>query len=222
MPFKCKLTIKVTRIPSAIGMLMWLLFLCKIKYDIEQVVGIQCDPSKTTHGGDKAPGIGVLARSLVSEWVFSLSTSKALTGVRLRPRTLAVSLGPEQSGGSHFPCSALIPTTPQSPSPSLLTPLLWEGPSGCGSLSSSPAPLRAPIPSCLHFSSPSFPATSYLVVHSLRSLRSPTLVPNRCSVRIAPMHSCCRCEETQTPHPPTLPSSIWGEMRLFFFFSLKI
>ena len=112
MPFKCKLTIKVTRIPSAIGMLMWLLFLCKIKYDIEQVVGIQCDPSKTTHGGDKAPGIGVLARSLVSEWVFSLSTSKALTGVRLRPRTLAVSLGPEQSGGSHFPCSALIPTTP--------------------------------------------------------------------------------------------------------------
>ena len=55
MPFKCKLTIKVTRIPSAIGMLMWLLFLCKIKYDIEQVVGIQCDPSKTTHGGDKSP-----------------------------------------------------------------------------------------------------------------------------------------------------------------------
>lgn len=112
MPFKCKLTIKVTRIPSVIGMLMWLLFLCKIKYDIEQVVGIQYDPSKTTHGGNKAPGIGVLARSLVSEWVFSLSARRGPDRGEAQAQDPSSLTGAWAVGGSHFPSSALIPTTP--------------------------------------------------------------------------------------------------------------
>ena len=218
MPFKCKLTIKVTRIPSAIGMLMWLLFLRKIKYDIEQVVGIQCDPSKTTHGGDKSPW-DRSAGQVLGFWVsFLTKHQRGPDRGEAQAQDPSSLTGAWAAGGSHFPCSALIPTTPPESFSLPADPLAVRRPPGCGSLSSSPAPLRAPIPSCLHFSSPSFPATSYLVVHSLRCLRSPTLAPNRCSVRIAPMHSCCRCEETQTPHPPTLPSSIWGEMRLCFFF----
>ena len=143
----------------------------------------------------------------------------------LRPRTLAVSLGPEQSGGSHFSCSALIPATPPESLSLPANPLavrralwMWEPlflPSTIQGHRSHLAstflpPLSLPRPTWLCRDSS----------HSLRCLRSPTLAPNRCSVRIAPMHSCCSCEETQIPHPPTLPSSIWSEMRLFF--SLKI
>lgn len=178
MLFKCKLTIKVTRIPSAIGMLMWLLFLCKIKYDIEQVVGIQCDRSKTTHGGDNAPGIGVLAKSLVSEWVFSLWARRGPDRGGAQAQDPGSLTGAWAVWGSHFPCSALIPTTPPESLSLPADPLavrrplwVWEplflpsttqGHRSCLASTFLP-PLSPPRPSWLCRDSS----------HSLRCLRSP-------------------------------------------------
>lgn len=194
---------------------MWLLFLCKIKYDIEQVVGIQCDPSKTTHGGDNTPGIGVLARSLVSEWVFSLRARRGPDGMGLRPRTLAVSLGPEQSrvrvrvSSRGEPLSMFCSDPHNSarvPLPPCWPPCCEKAPLGVGASLPPQHHSGAPIPSCLHFSSPSLPTPSPHILPGCAGIPpiplgvwgSPTLAPNRCSVRIAPMHSCYSCEETNS------------------------